>query len=167
VLGGRLGDMFGRKRIFIIGTALFTGASALGGLAPVFPKLLACRILQGAGGALMLPNTVAIVSAAFPERERGQALGLMGGAAAIAGALGPTIGGALTAALSWRAVLLVNVPLAVLAIAGTLRAVPPDPAVSQRPHLDLAGTILLTVALVGLGLSHKRGAGLLLGSSRR
>ena len=161
VLGGRLGDMFGRKRIFIIGTALFTGASALGGLAPVFPMLLACRILQGAGGALMLPNTVAIVSAAFPERERGQALGLMGGAAAIAGALGPTIGGALTAALNWRAVLLVNVPLAVLAIAGTLRAVPPDPAVSQRPHLDLAGTILLTVALVGLvfGLSQSQAWG--------
>ena len=133
VLGGRLGDMFGRKRIFIIGTALFTGASALGGLAPVFPMPLACRILQGAGGALMLPNTVAIVSAAFPEKDRGQALGLMGGAAAIAGALGPTIGGALTAALSWRAVLLVNVPLAVLAIAGTLRAVPPDPPSASGP----------------------------------
>ena len=93
VLGGRLGDMFGRRRIFIIGTALFTGASAVGGLAPVFGVLLACRVLQGAGGALMLPNTVAIVSGAFPDTERGRALGLMGGAAAIAGALGPTIGG--------------------------------------------------------------------------
>jgi MFS family permease len=96
VLGGRLGDMFGRRRIFIIGTVVFAGASAVGGLAPVFPVLLACRILQGAGGALMLPNTVAIVSAVYPHRERGRALGLMGGAAAIAGALGPTIGGTLT-----------------------------------------------------------------------
>lgn len=87
VLGGRLGDMFGRRRIFIIGTALFTGASAVGGLALTFGVLLACRILQGAGGALMLPNTVAIVSGAFPDTGRGRALGLMGGAAAIAGAL--------------------------------------------------------------------------------
>jgi EmrB/QacA subfamily drug resistance transporter len=161
VLGGRLGDMFGRRRSFITGTVVFAGASAVGGLAPAFAVLLACRILQGAGGALMLPNTVAIVSAAFPDRERGRALGLMGGAAAIAGALGPTIGGALTAALSWRAVLLVNIPLAVLAVAGTLRAVPPDAAADQRPHMDIAGTILLTVALVGLvfGLSQSQAWG--------
>jgi len=161
VLGGRLGDMFGRRRIFIIGTVLFTGASAVGGLSPVFAVLLACRILQGAGGALMLPNTVAIVSAAYPARERGRALGLMGGAAAVAGALGPTIGGALTAALSWRAVLLVNLPLAVLAVAGTLRAVPPDAAAGQRQHMDIAGTVLLTVALVGLvfGLSQSQAWG--------
>jgi EmrB/QacA subfamily drug resistance transporter len=158
VLGGRLGDMFGRRRIFITGTIVFAGASAVGGLAPGFGILLACRILQGAGGALMLPNTVAIVSAAYSERERGQALGLMGGAAAVAGALGPTIGGVLTAALSWRAVLLVNVPLAAAAVAGTLRAVPPDTRVAQRPRLDVAGTVLLTVALVGLvfGLSQSQ-----------
>jgi EmrB/QacA subfamily drug resistance transporter len=161
VLGGRLGDLFGRRRIFIIGTVAFAGASAVGGLAPLFPVLLACRILQGAGGALMLPNTVAIVSGAFPGKERGQALGTMGGAAAIAGAFGPTIGGGLTAALSWRAVLLVNVPLAVLAVAGTLRAVPADPVATERPHVDLKGTVLLTVALVGLvfGLSQSQAWG--------
>jgi EmrB/QacA subfamily drug resistance transporter len=161
VLGGRLGDMFGRRRIFIIGTVVFTGASAVGGLAPLFPVLLACRVLQGAGGALMLPNTVAIVSGIFPGSERGRALGLMGGAAAIAGAFGPTIGGALTAAVSWRAVLLVNVPLAVLAVAGTLRAAPADPVVAQRPHMDVKGTVLLTVALVGLvfGLSQSQAWG--------
>jgi EmrB/QacA subfamily drug resistance transporter len=158
VLGGRLGDMFGRRRIFVIGTVLFTGASAVGGLAPTFGVLLACRVLQGAGGALMLPNTVAIVSGAFPDTERGRALGLMGGAAAIAGALGPTIGGALTAAVSWRAVLLVNCPLAVLAIAGTLHAVPADKTANQRPRLEVAGPVLLTVALVGLvfGLSQSQ-----------
>jgi EmrB/QacA subfamily drug resistance transporter len=161
VLGGRLGDMFGRRRVFIIGAVMFTGASAAGGLAPAFGVLLACRIVQGVGGALMLPNTVAIVSAAFAERERGRALGLMGGAAAIAGALGPTIGGALTAAVSWRAVLLVNVPLAVLAVAGTLHAVPPDSLAGRRPHIDLAGTILLTITLIGLvfGLSQSQAWG--------
>ena len=78
------------------------GASAIGALAPVFAVLLACRTLQGAGEALMLPNTVAVVSAAFPAEERGRALGLMGGVAAVAGEFGPTIGGALTAAWSWR-----------------------------------------------------------------
>jgi len=161
VLGGRLGDMFGRRRVFIIGSVVFTGASAAGGLAPAFAVLLACRVLQGAGGALMLPNTVAIVSATFPDKERGRALGLMGGAAAIAGALGPTIGGALTAALNWRAVLLVNCPLAVLAVAGTLRAVPPDTVARPRPRMDLAGTVLLTIAVIGLvfGLSQSQAWG--------
>jgi MFS family permease len=161
VLGGRLGDVFGRRRVFITGAVVFTSASAAGGLAPAFGVLLGCRVLQGAGGALMLPNTVAIVSAAFPAKDAGRALGLMGGAAAVAGALGPTVGGALTAALSWRAVLLVNVPLAVLAVAGTLRAVPPGTAVKERPHIDLAGTILLTVALIGLvfGLSQSQAWG--------
>src|SRR5262249_35810573 len=105
VLGGRLGDLLGRRRIFLIGCLSFAGASALGGAAPTFPVLLACRVVQGVGGALMLPNTVAIVSATFSAQQRGQALGLMGGLAAVAGALGPTIGGALTGAFSWRAVL--------------------------------------------------------------
>jgi EmrB/QacA subfamily drug resistance transporter len=161
VLGGRLGDMFGRRRIFIAGTVLFTAASAVGGLAPGFAVLLACRVLQGAGGALMLPNTVAIVSAAVPDRERGRALGLTSGAAGVAGALGPTIGGTLTAALSWRAVLLVNCPLAVLAIAGTLHAVPPDRAVNQRSRLEVAGPVLFTIALVSLvfGLSQSQAWG--------
>jgi EmrB/QacA subfamily drug resistance transporter len=161
VLGGRLGDLYGRRRVFIIGTVLFAGASAVGGFAPVFPMLLACRVLQGAGGALMLPNTVAIVAAAFTARERGRALGLMGGVSAVAGALGPTIGGALTAALSWRAVLLVNCPLAVLAIAGTLRAVAPDPSGGPRPHVDLRGAVTLSVALVSLvfGLSQSQAWG--------
>ena len=106
VLGGRLGDLLGRRRIFLIGCLAFAGASALGGAAPAFAVLLACRVVQGMGGALMLPNTVAIVSATFSPEERGRALGTMGGLAAVAGALGPTIGGALTGAFSWRAVLL-------------------------------------------------------------
>jgi EmrB/QacA subfamily drug resistance transporter len=150
VLGGRLGDMLGRRRIFTIGCILFAGASALGGLAPVFAILLACRVAQGVGGALMLPNTVAIVSAAFSAEERGRALGTMGGIAAIAGALGPTIGGVLTGAFSWRAVLLVNVPLAVFAVVAARRAVAPDPAASEAPRIDISGAALLTIAIVGL-----------------
>lgn len=150
VLGGRLGDLFGRRRIFIFGCVVFAGSSALGGFAPIFSVLLVCRALQGVGGALMLPNTVAIVSASFSDEERGRALGAMGGAAAIAGALGPTIGGVLTGIFSWRAVLLVNVPLAVVAILAALRSVPADPPSAEARHVDLAGTVLLSVAIIGL-----------------
>ena len=161
VLGGRLGDMFGRRRVFIIGASVFMGASAIGALAPVFAVLLACRTLQGAGEALMLPNTVAIVSAAFPAEERGRALGLMGGVAAVAGAFGPTIGGGLTAAWSWRAIPLLDCILAVATVAGTLRAVPPDTADSRRSDIDLPGAILLTVTITSLvfGLSQSQAWG--------
>ena len=120
VLGGRLGDLFGRRKIFVIGSVLFAGASALGGLAPTFTVLLVARMLQGSGGALMLPATVAIVSATFSRSAEGRALGTMGGVAAVAGALGPTIGGVLTDAISWRAVLLINIPLLVLTLLFTL-----------------------------------------------
>ncbi len=161
ILGGRLGDMLGRRKIFVLGCILFAGASALGGLAPLFPILLTCRVLQGIGGALMLPNTVAIVSTAFSGSERGRALGTMGGIAAVAGALGPTIGGVLTGAFSWRAVLLVNVPLAVFAVLAARRAVPPDPARSEAARVDLAGSALVTIAIVGLvfGLTQSQAWG--------
>jgi EmrB/QacA subfamily drug resistance transporter len=152
VLGGRLGDLLGRRRVFLVGTTVFAGASALGGLAPTFTILLAFRVLQGAGGALMLPNTVAIVSSSYGRSEEGRALGLMGGAAAVAGALGPTIGGLLTAALSWRAVLLVNVPLAVITIVATPRVVPRDARRQRGGHVDLPGAATLGLALFGLVL---------------
>jgi EmrB/QacA subfamily drug resistance transporter len=148
VLGGRLADLRGRRKIFVLGSILFAGASALGGLAPTFSVLLTARVLQGVGGALMLPTTVAIVSSAFSQGSAGRALGMMGGTAAVAGALGPTVGGVLTAALSWRAVLLINVPLLVLTLVFTLRAVPVDEPRTGRAHVDLTGA-----ATGGLGLA--------------
>src|ERR1700760_1141583 len=123
ILGGKLGDVLGRRRIFLLGTVMFTAGSAIGGFAPDFVALLAAPGVQGAGGGMMLPGSVAIVNAAFSASQRGRALGTMGGAAAVAGALGPTIGGVLTT-LSWRLVLLVNVPLAVGCVAATLDSVP-------------------------------------------
>jgi EmrB/QacA subfamily drug resistance transporter len=150
ILGGRLGDLLGRRRVFLVGTVTFAAASAVGGLAPVFPALLIARAFQGLGGALMLPGSVAIVNGTFPSSERGKALGTMGGVAAIAGALGPTIGGVLTSALSWRFVLLVNVPLAVVCVIATHRSVPADGPRQDDVHLDLLGTGLLFVAIVGL-----------------
>jgi EmrB/QacA subfamily drug resistance transporter len=160
VFGGRLGDLLGRRRIFLTGAVLFASASAVGGLAPEFPILLAARVAQGVGGALMLPGSVAIVSSAFPKSDRGRALGTMGGIAALAGALGPTIGGVLTSAVSWRAVLLINAPIAVACVIATLRSVPQDAPRDEHVHVDFTGTILLCLALVGLvfGLSQSQGA---------
>jgi EmrB/QacA subfamily drug resistance transporter len=150
VLGGRLGDLFGRRRMFILGAVLFTSASAFGGLAPSFQILLLARVVQGVGGALMLPSTVAILSAATSSAERGRALGTMGGVAAIAGALGPTIGGLLTSAASWRLVLLVNVPIAVVCVFVTLAAVPDDARADARPRVDVLGAVLLCASIVAL-----------------
>jgi EmrB/QacA subfamily drug resistance transporter len=122
--------------------------------------LLAARVAQGVCGALMLPATVAIVSTTFPPGQRGRALGTMGGAAAVFAALGPTIGGVLTSALSWRAVLLVNVPLAAGTVLLTLRHVaadePPEDRAGER--IDAAGTVLLALTLAGLvfGLSQSQ-----------
>jgi MFS family permease len=112
--------------------------------------------VQGAGGALMLPVSVAIVSAAFPADQRGRALGTMGGMAAVAGALGPTIGGVLTSALSWRAILLVNVPIAVACVYATLRSVPADEPRATRARVDVPGAALLGVGLVGLSVGLAR-----------
>lgn len=161
VFGGRLGDLFGHRRIFILGTLIFAGASACAGFAPTFEVLIAFRVLQGAGGALMLPTTVAVISSVYPGAERGRALGIMGGIAAIAGALGPAIGGGLTTSLGWRAVLLINVPLAALAVVAALVSVKADPRRTERPHVDLRGTLLLCVALIGIvfGLSQSQSWG--------
>jgi EmrB/QacA subfamily drug resistance transporter len=161
VFGGRLGDLIGLRRVFLIGATLFTSASAIGGLAPDLPLLWAMRVCQGIGGALMLPTTVAIVSATFPAEQRGRALGTMGGAAAVFAALGPTIGGSLTSVFSWRAVLLVNVPLAIVTVLLALRHVPADapaPGDGKRRSIDFAGTALLSVTLAGLvfGLSQSQ-----------
>lgn len=163
VFGGRLGDLIGRRRVFLTGAIVFVTASAIGGLAPALPVLLGARVAQGAGGALMLPATVAIVSSTFPREQRGRALGTMGGAAAVFAALGPTIGGVLTSVFSWRAVLLVNVPLAVLAVLLARRHVPADEVApsGRREHVDVPGTVLLSLALVGLvfGLAQSQQSG--------
>ena len=150
ILGGRLGDQFGRRRIFLIGTLAFAGGSTLAGISPEFVVLLGARVIQGLGGALMLPTSVAIVSATFAPSERGKALGTMGGVAAIAGALGPTIGGALTSAVSWRLVFLVNVPLAIACVVATESAVPRDPSGRTGNSVDFVGAGLFCLAIVGL-----------------
>ena len=112
VFAGRLGDLLGLRRVFLAGALLFIGSSALAGAAQDMVWLITVRATQGVGAALMLPTTLAIVSAIFPERDRGRALGIVAGASAFFAALGPVLGGLLTQYVDWRAVFLINVPLA-------------------------------------------------------
>lgn len=158
VFSGRLGDLIGLRKVFIAGTSLFITSSVIAGLAPSLGVLLAARVGQGVGGALLLPISVAIVSSVYPASDRGRALGTMGGAAAVFAALGPTIGGLLTSAFSWRAVLLINVPIALFAIFLALREVPDDEPSEKDGKVDTLGTALLAAVLVGLvfGLSQSQ-----------
>lgn len=150
VLGGRMGDLFGLRRSFLVGSAVFAAASLAAGLAPSFEVLVLARVLQGVGGALLLPNSVAIVSFAASAQSAGRALGALGGAAAVAGAFGPIIGGGLTGVLGWRSVMFINLPLALLSVMVAVRVVPPDPGSGPRPKVDLIGSLLLCLALVGV-----------------
>jgi EmrB/QacA subfamily drug resistance transporter len=155
VLGGRLGDMFGLRRIFLIGAAGFAVSTTAAGLAVGMPMMIAARAAQGCSAALMLPTTMAIVAAAFPSPRRGYALGILAGGSAFFAALGPVLGGVLTT-IDWRLVFLINVPLAL--IAGLIMLAQPEPskAARDRRRVDIPGAVTLAVALGGLvfGLSQ-------------
>ncbi|MFL6089044.1 MAG: MFS transporter [Aeromicrobium sp.] len=148
LLGGSLGDRFGRRRIFVIGVVWFAVASLLCGVAPNIDALIAARGLQGIGGALLTPGSLAIIAASFHPDDRAAAVGAWSGMTGIAAAVGPLLGGWLVQ-VNWRLVFLVNVPVAVLIVVFAARQVPEsrDPQAAQR--LDVAGTCL---AAVGLGL---------------
>jgi EmrB/QacA subfamily drug resistance transporter len=158
LLGGSLGDRYGRRRVFVTGVVWFAVASLLCGLAPNIETLIAARALQGIGGALLTPGSLAILSAAFDPRDRAAAIGAWSGLGGVAGAIGPFAGGWLVQAVSWRAVFLVNLPLAALVVAVAWKHVPEtrDPAAVSR--LDIPGTVFgaaglgaLTYALVAAG----------------
>jgi EmrB/QacA subfamily drug resistance transporter len=140
VLGGRLGDLFGLRRMFLAGGFIFLVSTALAGSAQDLPWMIAVRATQGCGAALMMPTAVAIVSTVFPRERRGMALGVLAGGSAFFAALGPVIGGLLTS-IDWRLVFWVNVPLAALTMALTARFAPPlrREADGDRPGLDLPG----------------------------
>ena len=164
VFGGRLGDQLGLRRIFLLGSTLFILSSALAGAAQDMPWMITMRVAQGIGAALMMPTTLAIIAAVFPERERGRALGLMAGASAFFAALGPVLGGLLTEYVDWRAVFLVNVPLGLIVIAITLRATPAlPPAAGERRSIDLPGVAAFAIGIgaftLGLGQSQDWGWG--------
>jgi EmrB/QacA subfamily drug resistance transporter len=147
LIGGAAGDRFGRRRIFLIGLVAFTAASVACGFAPGSASLIAARALQGVGAALLVPSSLAIISAAFPEKERGRAIGTWAGASALTTALGPVLGGWLTDAWSWRAIFFINVPVAALAVAITLWHMP-ESRNGSADRVDWAGGAL---AVAGLG----------------
>ncbi len=150
LLGGSLADRLGRRRIFVFGTIWFALASALCGLAPNIEMLVAARLLQGVGGALLTPGSLAIISASFSPEDRSRAIGAWSGLAGIAGAAGPFLGGWLVDAWTWRLVFLINLPFSALVVWVSVRHVPEsvDPTASSR--LDLPGTLLGALGLAGL-----------------
>ncbi|HWE64180.1 MAG TPA: MFS transporter [Chloroflexota bacterium] len=148
LVGGSLGDRFGRKRIFGLGTILFTLASVACGLAPTSIVLIVARAVQGIGGALLVPSSLAIIGATFTGAARGKAIGTWSGFTTLTSALGPVLGGWLVQSVSWRAVFFINVPLAVLVLL-VFRHVPESRDETESGRLDWLGAALVTL---GLGL---------------
>ncbi|SDO69155.1 drug resistance transporter, EmrB/QacA subfamily [Klenkia soli] len=147
LVGGRAADLLGRRPVFIAGLAVFTVASLLGGLATEGWQLVAARALQGVGGAVFTPATLTLVTTTFVEpRERARALAIWSGVASAGGALGGVIGGVLTGLLSWRWVLIVNVPIGLAVLAAAWWVLAPEPRRPLRGRLDLTGAALVTAA---------------------
>jgi EmrB/QacA subfamily drug resistance transporter len=151
--GGRLGDIFGRRLVFLIGVTLFSLASATAGLAPDSTSLVASRIVQGVGAALMMPATLSIVTNVFPPHERGKAIGTWAGVSALALAIGPVLGGLLTEHVSWRAIFYINLPVGVGAVLASLFAVRESRDDTVGRDVDFAGVATLTVGLTALVLA--------------
>ena len=150
LLGGSLGDRYGRRRIFNVGVIWFVGASALCAVAPSIEVLIAARVVQGIGGALLTPGSLAIIEASFHPDDRGRAIGAWSALGGVAAAIGPLVGGWLIEAVSWRAIFLINIPLGAFVVWAANRHVPEtrDPTISGR--LDLRGSAFASLALAGL-----------------
>ncbi len=146
--GGTLGDLYGRKRMFLLGLTVFTAGSLLAGLAPSLNVLIAGRAVQGLGAAALLPGTLSILTQTFTDpKERAQAIGIWAGVSGMALALGPIVGGALVDSLGWQSVFFLNIPIGIVALIVASRVVRESKNPEGR-HLDLAGQVL---AIVGLG----------------
>src|SRR5437660_2348120 len=153
--GAALGDRFGRRRLFAIGLAVFTGASALAGLAGSANELIAARAIQGLGGAIVLPLTLTILSAAVPAKRRGLALGAWGGIGGLAVALGPLVGGAIVQGISWQWIFWLNVPFGLILIPLALIRLPETHGSNRR--LDLPGLALSAAGLFAVVWGLVRG----------
>ncbi len=149
LVGGSLGDIYGRRRIFALGIAIFAVASVACGLASGINQLILARAAQGIGAALLVPGSLAIISASFTENERGRAIGTWSGMSAIPGAAGPLIGGWLIEHASWRWAFFLNLPMAAVTLAITFRQVPESHGEIRVRRLDWPGAVLITA---GLGL---------------
>ncbi|HVV90244.1 MAG TPA: MFS transporter, partial [Solirubrobacterales bacterium] len=149
LLGGSLGDRLGRRLVFQIGVVLFTLASLLCAVAPSVELLIFARLIQGIGGALLTPGSLAIIEASFRPADRARAIGAWSGLGGVAGAIGPLVGGWLIGAISWRAIFLINLPLGAFVVWGAARHVPESRDPTATGNLDLAGAALAAVGLGG------------------
>src|SRR5712691_1106357 len=150
LVGGSMGDQFGRKRVFLFGVMVFTAASILCGVAASPAALIAGRSLQGIGAAFLVPGSLAIISATFSDAERGRAIGAWSGFSAITTAIGPVSGGWLIEHVSWRAVFFLNVPLAVIVLVLSLRYMDESHDPSRTDRIDWGGAALAVLGLGGL-----------------
>ena len=148
--GGKLADLLGRRLIFIFGLAIFTGASLACGLAPTAGFLIGARVVQGVGAALMNPSTLSIITATFPPRQRGMAIGIWAGVSALALAIGPLLGGVITQHISWSWIFFINVPVGVLGIVVARFVIEESRDTSAEQRLDLPGLLTSAIALFAL-----------------
>ncbi len=156
VLGGRIADIVGLRKAFVVAAVAFAVATALAGAAQNLTWMLSARVLQGLAAAVLMPATVAITSLVWPKERRGFALGILAGASACFAAAGPVLGGVLTA-VDWRFVFLINVPLALAALVAALVSVPKTKAVGSLAQIDWLGSGLFAIAMVGLVLALTQG----------
>jgi len=150
LMGGSLGDHYGRKRVYMIGIVIFTLGSAASGIAPNTEVLIGSRIIQGIGGALMVPGSLAIVSAYFDDHIRGKAFGIWSSVTTLTSLLGPALGGILAENGLWRAIFFLNVPLALMALWALWVHVPESYDDEATPHFDYIGAILVTLSMAGI-----------------
>jgi EmrB/QacA subfamily drug resistance transporter len=148
--GGKLGDLLGRRLIFVVGLAVFTLSSLACGLSSSATELIAARAVQGVGAALMMPATLSIISATFHPRERGTAIGIWAGVSAMALAIGPLTGGLITEHISWNWIFYVNVPIGAIGIVASLLVVPESRDTSHEQRLDLPGLLTSGIGLLAL-----------------
>src|SRR5215203_3313062 len=160
LVGGSLGDHYGRRRVFSLGVAIFAAASVLCGFAGSPEQLIVARAVQGVGGALLVPGSLAIISASFDEERRGRAIGTWSGFSGITAAIGPVLGGYLVDNVSWRAAFLINVPLAIVVLWIVFQHVPESRDPDARA-LDIPGAVLATLGLGGVvfGLIESQAGG--------
>jgi EmrB/QacA subfamily drug resistance transporter len=159
LLSGALSDRFGRRRLFVIGVTWFAVASLICAIAPNIELLVAARVLQGVGGALLTPGSLAILEASFVRAERGRVIGAWSGLGGVATALGPFVGGFLISAVSWRLIFLINAPIAAAVVFIALRHIPESKDPSATGYIDVIGSALTVLALVGVSYGLIEGTG--------
>src|SRR6266508_4370366 len=149
ITAGRLGDLYGQRNLFAIGLTIFTLASALCGFSQNASELITARVLQGIGGALLTPQTLAILTSLFPPERRGAAFGIWGGVAGLATITGPTVGGAIITYIDWRWIFFINVPIGIAALVATFLIIP-DLLPGRNYGWDVVGIVLATAGLFGI-----------------